>query len=486
MFTLPLFDMLNIDAAHSPVPKFLCIKGILFFSYWQSIFISILVAARAIPSSESVSPSQISLAITNLLICTEMPLFAFFHLYAFSHTDYYSPELSYVARMPMWHGWKDAFGSKDVVEEAKSTLRGEGMDYREFEPSEGDIHQGVARERRIRAGLRYSKGGKSKYWLPRNVGEDRESVRPRDATEAQSPLLRSSESSQEGTSWKLEEDGTGYELPFGDVGGAIMEGDEELYEHSRNYIFGDYNYPCIDVSSEHARRAMWDEEERVLRNERGAWFSSIRGSKGRVALEQREGPAWEGYGAVGIHPTRRASSGAAEVTQGREALIDYEQDRTAPAKSGDVLLPWTKMDRQKVDHSHSMSQSASSSPGPSSGSLPRSTHAKAPSRTRSQVRTSVREDAVDLVIPADRGDESLLKGTPSSKRTSPRLKTVYLDESQRSGQDKGFSKIESRSKGTREIEQEQISSQPEVREEARSKLRASAIYTLGDDENPWA
>jgi hypothetical protein len=484
--------MLTLTPPNSPVPKFLCVKGILFFSYWQSIFISILVAARAIPSSESVSPSQISLAITNILTCAEMPLFAFFHLYAFSHTDYYSPELSYVARMPMWYAWKDAFGSKDVVEEAKSTLRGEGMDYREFEPSEGDIHQGVARERRIRAGLRYSKGGRSKYWLPRSIEEDSGPVRPSQVAETQSPLLRPSESSQERAPWKSEEDGTGYELPFGDVDSAIMEGDEEMYEHSRNYIFGDYNYPCIDVSSEHARRAMWDEEERVLRNERGAWFSSIRGAKGRAALDQREGPAWEGYGAVGTHPTRRASFGEAKVTQGREALIDYDQDRTARAESGDVLLSWTKMDRQKADRSHSKSHSASSSPGPSSGSVPRSTHAhpaKAPSSrahetakqdSQSQVRASVREDAVDLVVPEDR------EGKTPSKRTSPGLKTLYLDESRPGGLGKGSSKIESYPEGTGEIGQEQRGRQPEAREGARSKLKTSPIYTLGDDDNPWA
>ena len=68
--------------------------------------------------------------------------------------------------MSVLHTLRNAFGFKDVVEDVKVTLRGEGMDYREFEPSEGQIHHGAGRDRRIRAGLRYSQGGKRKYWLP--------------------------------------------------------------------------------------------------------------------------------------------------------------------------------------------------------------------------------------------------------------------------------------------------------------------------------
>ena len=135
----------------------------------------------------------------------------------------------------MWYACKDAFGSKDVVEEAKRTLRGEGMDYREFEPLESHIHQGIARDRRIKAGLRYSKGGKHKYWLPRyensggpiasrNEEESGPLLEPDEEAVHTTPYLhrRSAE-----TSWDPPEE-RGYELPFGDVYDTAMEGDEEL------------------------------------------------------------------------------------------------------------------------------------------------------------------------------------------------------------------------------------------------------------------
>ncbi|KIY50468.1 DUF300-domain-containing protein, partial [Fistulina hepatica ATCC 64428] len=208
-----------------PVPKFLCVKGILFFSFWQSLGISILVAAEVIRKLGPYTDTQrISLGLTDTLICFEMPLFAIAHLYAFSYTDFVDPFKTYAARMPMWYAARDAFGFKDVVEDFKATLRGEGMDYREFEPSEGHIHQGVGRYNRIRAGLRYSKGGKKKYWLPRTG---------RQGELAHAPLL-------------ADADGL-YELAFPDIDNDPE--DDQLYAYAKKYLFGDYNYPCVDVST---------------------------------------------------------------------------------------------------------------------------------------------------------------------------------------------------------------------------------------------
>lgn len=125
-----------------------------------------------------------SLALGDLLICFEMPLFAMAHAYAFCRLDDYGlsllslrryspslikisfsiavdPILQYVARMPFLLAFRDSIGLLDVYFDFRDTVRGRGINYRSFEPAEGAVHSlGLARERRIRAGLRYEAGGK--------------------------------------------------------------------------------------------------------------------------------------------------------------------------------------------------------------------------------------------------------------------------------------------------------------------------------------
>lgn len=420
-------------------------KGILFFSFWQAILISILVAAGAITKLGPYTDAEhISVGLTDTLICIEMPFFAFAHMFAFSHTDYIDPHRCYIARMPMYYAFRDAFGLLDVVEDTKATLRGEGMDYREFEPAEGIMHQGEGRDRRIRAGLRYSKGGQRKYWLPRPTkntqppgrvergvnraitkvvgrNQDEEIHAPLFAAEADdvvhlAPDLRDPD--EDPDMWDITGTEDGFELPFG----SLDEGDEELFAHSKKYLFGDYNYPCIDVSTEFARTAMWDEEERVLRDERGAWFSPIRGSKGQAALDRRDGPAWQGYGAVGS-TTPSGQRGRDYVPEDETGwsngnTIDHEQDRIPSAKPADVKMQWTKIKNQQDARSKSHSQSprvrnrpglqTNMSSGPSS--VESSSHAanrlRSPppiSRNSSGAAASpvLPPDAVDLVVEDD-------------------------------------------------------------------------------------
>ncbi|KAJ8457564.1 hypothetical protein ONZ45_g18264 [Pleurotus djamor] len=476
MFWLVVSDDLK---PFRPVPKFLCVKGILFFSFWQAIGISILVSAGAIKKLGPYTDAEhISLGLTDTLICIEMPFFAVAHMFAFSHTDFIDNTHSYVARMPFYYAFRDAFGLLDVVEDSKTTLRGEGMDYREFEPSEGFIHQGIGRERRIKAGLRYSQGGKKKYWLPRPVegtqvpgrferGINRVITRVagRDqGEEVHAPLLgRDAQDvvhiasdlaeTQEEDIWGDAGVEDGYELPFGDIDAA----DEELFSHSRKYLFGDYNYPCIDVSSETARITIWDEEERVLRDERGAWFTPRHGAKGQSALEQRGGPVWQGYGAVTT--TERPQTQPDNVAKGKsrrygspnppERLIDHESDRLGD-EDGGVKLYWTKVGRQEPSRPSSGSGSRSSDTNvrtrlgkvdshpsslESSGSgvkKPRvRTSSLTPSKSTSPATGSPKAlppDAVDLVVEDSRAAEEdkiqeRRKGEPAITGSS--LKKVY-------------------------------------------------------------
>ena len=377
-----------------------------------------------------------------------MPLFAFAHMYAFSHKDYIDAQHTFVARMPMYYAFRDAFGLLDVVEDSKATLRGEGMDYREFEPAEGFMHQGSGRDRRIRAGLRYSKGGQRKYWLPKTTEETHAPLLTQDVDHVVhlAPDLRP-ETDEEPSVWPDAEVDNGYELPFGD----LDEGDEELYAHSQKYLFGDYNYPSVDVSCESARTIIWDEEERVLRDERGAWFSPIRGAKGQVAIQKRERPAWEGYGAVshsqnqdgkGGVGTRPSTAQFYDDEHTGDRVIDHSSVRNViPVEPADVIMKWT---RTRKHQSHSLTPPSLDGPSSSiasgSGSSPRNN-----SRIRSSPPISHRNsrsndhpptpllpsDAVDLVVEDSHAAEEeqiheRRKGeTATRPLVSSHLKKVY-------------------------------------------------------------
>ncbi|KAA1477820.1 DUF300-domain-containing protein [Dentipellis sp. KUC8613] len=429
-----------------PMPKFLCVKGILFFSFWQSIGISILVAAGAISRLGPYTDSEhISLGLTDTLICLEMPIFAIAHMYAFSHKDYKDPYVSFVGRMPVFYAARDAFGLKDVVEDSKATLRGEGMDYREFEPSEGYIHQGLGRERRIRAGLRYSKGGKGKYWLPQPSGGMSPSGRIERGVNSAIGHLAGRDQEEDVHAPLLEDEAddvlhdedeprrhaeahittAGYELPF-DV--EDDEGDEDLYQESKQYLFGDYNYPCIDASTEAARLQMWDEEERILRDERSAWFSGyhyggpasvpnglVSGKKGAPAYgatgSSRRGMARIGSnGSTGYPGSPSQERKSTPPHHVERSYIDYEADRIPEDDPSDVKLKWTKFTKRpsrsgsapasphhlkapELASRHSFSHSpssAGSSPGARSRALARARH--------TPPGESPRPDAVDLVV----------------------------------------------------------------------------------------
>lgn len=151
-----------------PVPKFLCVKLIIFASYWQGLSLSILVWLGAIPDDvKGYTPDNLAAAIQDALICIEMPIFAVAHWYAFSYHDFVDNRLS-AARMPVWYACRDAFGPRDLIEDSKETFSGDKYKYRAFD-SEGRImahEDSKSRLARLKAGMRYERGGKAKYWLP--------------------------------------------------------------------------------------------------------------------------------------------------------------------------------------------------------------------------------------------------------------------------------------------------------------------------------
>ncbi|CEG67688.1 hypothetical protein RMATCC62417_04080 [Rhizopus microsporus] len=197
-----------------PLPKFLCVKAIIFFSFWQSVVVALLVFAGVIPEAE-----HMSVAIQDFLVCIEMVPFAIAHSFSFSYEDYFDSSV-HSARMPIRIAIKDSLGLKDVYMDTVLTLRGSGFSYRSFEPSEGVPHMGSSRTSRIMAGLRYSNITSKKHWIE------------------PAPTSKYITSGPGEAMLEEESEPLAFEEPGGDM--------EALYESSRRMEFGDYNYPVID------------------------------------------------------------------------------------------------------------------------------------------------------------------------------------------------------------------------------------------------
>ena len=235
LYTLAMFWVcMSADLApFRPVPKFLCVKLIIFASYWQGFFLSILQFLGAIPNVRGYSQDNLAAAIQDALICCEMPIFAIAHWYAFSWHDYADDTIS-AARLPVKHALRDAFGPVDLWQDTKETFTGGRYEYRAFDARDDVLTHEASESRvaRMREGMRYSRGGKGKYWLPPpGEGVDGSSRRP---------LLGEREDSVEGhgTFAQVEESA---DLKFG----APDEDDERLFASARALEFGDWNYPVV-------------------------------------------------------------------------------------------------------------------------------------------------------------------------------------------------------------------------------------------------
>jgi len=226
-----------------PMPKFLCIKGIIFASYWQGFFLSILVFLGAIPDDvPGYSPDNLAAAIQDAMICFEMPLFALAHWYAFSWHDYADQTIS-AARLPVKYALRDAFGPLDLIQDTKETFAGAHYEYRYFDARDNVLahEESSSRAARMAEGMRYERGGKGKYWIPKpGQGSEHE------------PLLSKVTSSRAramspGPHKALKGEGAKYGTPDVVSEPELDDEEERLYGNARELEFGDWNYPVIEA-----------------------------------------------------------------------------------------------------------------------------------------------------------------------------------------------------------------------------------------------
>lgn len=155
----------------NPVGKFLCVKLIIFASYWQGVILAILNYFNVLPNGEEDGKnSNFGVSIQNGLLCVELIGFAIGHWISFSYRPF---TLSYIpnSRISFWYAVRDMVGFKDLVMDFKLTFYGDFYkDYRSFDSVNAIIHHpnSLARMKKINKGARYSYDGRQKYWLPVN------------------------------------------------------------------------------------------------------------------------------------------------------------------------------------------------------------------------------------------------------------------------------------------------------------------------------
>jgi hypothetical protein len=216
-----------------PVPKFLCIKLIIFASYWQGFFLSILVFLGAIPDDvQGYTSDNLAAAIQDALICVEMPFFAVAHWYAFSWKDFADNSIL-SARMPLNYAIRDAFGVRDLIEDSKETFRGDNYGYRVFDSGDKVMAHEDSKSRlaRLRDGMRYERGGKGKYWIPK-PGE----------VNSTTPLLGSNGSP--GPSNRVDQLNENTHGTFEEP--EIDAEEEAMYDAARALEYGDWNVSITD------------------------------------------------------------------------------------------------------------------------------------------------------------------------------------------------------------------------------------------------
>lgn len=71
-----------------PVGKFLCVKGVVFFTWWQGVGIYFLESQGLIDDIGTWSGEDVANGLIDYLVCVEMAFFAVAHMFTFTYRDY--------------------------------------------------------------------------------------------------------------------------------------------------------------------------------------------------------------------------------------------------------------------------------------------------------------------------------------------------------------------------------------------------------------
>ena len=120
-----------------PLGKFLCVKGVVFFTWWQGVVIFYLQAHGIIADIGSWTGDQVANGLIDYCVCIEMVAFAIAHAYTFTYTEYLPDHVEQAvtnstatasgyrppATLPRPMKFKDAFWSSTMPSETLQDIR---------------------------------------------------------------------------------------------------------------------------------------------------------------------------------------------------------------------------------------------------------------------------------------------------------------------------------------------------------------------------
>lgn len=217
---------------YKPLPKFLCVKAIVFFAFWQSCIISVLVWLDVIRDGKDYSKNNISHDLQNFLISLEMIPAAIAHWYSFTYKDYtYFPLAS---RVPLFYSIKDAFGFKDIVQDSYHTFKGTTFKFME-KLTLDQKYENQFSNHETDFILRENRGYHS---ISTNNNSHKNKINSTD--------------------------GYSTSVTFSDINSD--DEIEKIYKKSREFENGDYNYPVITSSK--VKQQIADKQKDLMENKK--------------------------------------------------------------------------------------------------------------------------------------------------------------------------------------------------------------------------
>jgi hypothetical protein len=110
---------------HSPLPKFLSVKAVVFFSFWQGIALKAAVSLHLLTDIPGFPATDQATGLHDVLICVEMAVASVVHYRVFSYAEYAClPALPVTTHHPFLRNFGDVVDFRDVLSDAKERLAG--------------------------------------------------------------------------------------------------------------------------------------------------------------------------------------------------------------------------------------------------------------------------------------------------------------------------------------------------------------------------